>query len=56
MWESKKSTGNKTWAKDKKHFGELYQDCKQFSHSTAGKRAEFNRAKNIKEEAAKIEK
>ena len=54
-WE-KKAKGNKTWSKVKIYLGELYQDCTQLSRSTAGKRAKFNRANNIKEEPAKIEK
>ena len=60
MWESNyfteeslkkwlnKATGNKTWANVKIYFGELYQDCTQFSRSTTGKRAKFDRANNIK--------
>ena len=52
-WE-KKVTGYKTWATIKTYFGELYQDHTQFSHSTAGKRAKFDRANNIKEESVGI--
>ena len=34
----------------------MYQYRTQFSRSTAGKRAKFDRANNIKEEASEIEK
>ena len=54
-WE-KKATSDKTWANVKTYFVELYQYRTQFSHSTAGKRAKFDHANNIKEETAGIEK
>ena len=54
-WE-KKATSDKTWANVKTYFVELYQYRTQFSHSTAGNRAKFDHANNIKEETAGIEK
>ena len=49
----KKAAGKKISANVKIYFGELYQDCMQFSRSTASKWAKFDRAKNIKEESAR---
>ena len=54
-WENK-ATSEKTCANIKTYFVELYQDYTQFLCSTAGKQAKFDRANNIKEESAKIEK
>ena len=52
----KKAKGGKIWANIKIYFGELYQDCTQFSRSTAGKQAKLDHANNIREEYANIEK